>query len=85
MKLWHPMHVWNLSREAVREWKADGAPSMGAISALGSYLSGGTWSEALLHAVELVASFVVLTLAFAAIYCSRASRWRGATSGWARR
>lgn len=40
----------------------------GVISALGDHLRGGVLSEALLHVIELVASFLVLTAAFAAIY-----------------
>jgi len=40
----------------------------GVISALGDQLRGGVISEALLHVIELVASFAVLTVAFAAIY-----------------
>lgn len=39
MLAWRPRSVWELIRESVREWKADGAPSMGAALAFYSLLS----------------------------------------------
>ncbi|APV48636.1 hypothetical protein BWI17_02405 [Betaproteobacteria bacterium GR16-43] len=40
----------------------------GVVSAVGTYLGTGAWSEALIHVAEIGASFLVSTLLFAAVY-----------------